>query len=81
MPDRTRMSITAKIFIAAVVLTGSLAAAAAFTHWESQDLIRFLCYFALSILASRLKVTLPGLTGSLSVLFIFIPIFPSAFKL
>ncbi|MBZ5608015.1 MAG: diguanylate cyclase [Acidobacteriia bacterium] len=66
------MSIIAKIFIAAVVLTGALAALTAFSHWESQDLIRFLCYFALSILASRLKVTLPGLTGSLSVLFIFI---------
>ncbi len=66
------MSIIARIYIAAVVLTGVLAALPAYGHWESQDLIRFGCYFALSILSSRLKVTLPGLTGSLSVLFIFI---------
>ena len=42
------------------------------TRWESQDLFRFLCYLALAIWASRLKVSLPGITGALSVLFIFI---------
>ena len=66
------MSVISRIYISTVVLMGVAVAVFEFAHWESQDLIRFVCYFGLSILASRLKVALPGLTGSLSVSFIFI---------
>jgi diguanylate cyclase (GGDEF)-like protein len=66
------MSIGARIYVSAVILIGACVAINEFIRWESQDLIRFSAYLVLSILASRLKVALPAITGTLSVLFIFI---------
>ena len=67
-----KISIPGKIYISAVVLIGVSLAATELSHWHSQNLLRFACYVALSIFASRLKAALPGITGSISVLFIFI---------
>lgn len=69
---RNRMPLFARIYISAVVVIGAAVTVLELARWESQDLIRFLCYLALAILASRLKVVLPGISGALSVLFIFI---------
>src|SRR5260370_11205491 len=66
------MSIGARIYVSAVIFIGACVTLSELSRWESQDLIRFACYLALSILASRLKVALPAITGTLSVLFIFI---------
>src|ERR1700739_4943317 len=33
---------------------------------------QFICYLGVAVLASRLRVTLPGITGTLSVNFLFI---------
>jgi diguanylate cyclase (GGDEF)-like protein/putative nucleotidyltransferase with HDIG domain len=66
------MSTIAKIYVAAIVVIGAAVTLTELTRWESQDLFRFVCYLALAIWASRLKVSLPGITGALSVLFIFI---------
>ncbi len=41
-------------------------------HWQSADLTRFLCYLAVALLASSLKVQLPGIDGTMSVNFLFI---------
>jgi diguanylate cyclase (GGDEF)-like protein/putative nucleotidyltransferase with HDIG domain len=41
-------------------------------HWQSADLARFLSYLAVAILASSLKVQLPGIDGTMSVNFLFI---------
>src|ERR1700678_1785384 len=70
--NRNRMSLTAKIYVSAVVVIGAAVAVSELARWESQDLIRFFCYLTLAIVASRLKVSLPGISGALSVLFIFI---------
>jgi diguanylate cyclase (GGDEF)-like protein/putative nucleotidyltransferase with HDIG domain len=66
------MSIGARIYVAAVILIGSCVTISQLSQWESRDLIRFSCYLVLAILGSRLKVVLPAITGTLSVLFIFI---------
>ena len=44
----------------------------AFTHWHSSDLTQFLCYFGVALIASSLKVALPGIDGTMSVNFLFI---------
>ena len=44
----------------------------ALLHWQSADLTRFLCYLAVALLASSLKVQLPGIDGTMSVNFLFI---------
>ncbi len=72
LSNRIRMSQIAKLYVSAVVLIGAAVTLAVLVRWESQDVFRFLCYLALAIFASRLKVSLPGISGALSVLFIFI---------
>jgi putative nucleotidyltransferase with HDIG domain len=61
--------VAARAFIAATSLAAVGCFLIAFSHWRSEDTIRFLCYLALALLASPLKVSLPG--GTLSVNFLF----------
>ncbi|MBZ5599318.1 MAG: diguanylate cyclase [Acidobacteriia bacterium] len=41
-------------------------------HWRSSDPIKFVCYLAVALLASSLKIKLPGIRGNMSVNFLFI---------
>ena len=43
----------------------------AFAHWQSSDPVKFVCYLIAALLASSLKVSLPGIEGTLSVNFLF----------
>lgn len=65
------MSSRAKLFIWAMALAGLGVLSYEMAHWESRDLFRFCCYFAVAILASSLKVSLPAITGTMSVTFLF----------
>ena len=67
-----RTSIISKLYISAVVLAGAWVAAAALSQWQSENLIRFACYAALAILAARFKPSLPGVSGTVPVLSLFI---------
>jgi putative nucleotidyltransferase with HDIG domain len=44
----------------------------AFSHWRSTETVHFVCYFIVALLASSLKVTLPGIEGTMSVSFVFV---------
>lgn len=66
------MSLTAKVYIALILSLGATAIARGVELWSLQDPVRFLCYLALAIPASCLKVRLPGITGTMSVLFLFL---------
>src|ERR1700724_3752095 len=41
-------------------------------HPSSRNIAQFICYLLIAILAARLKVRLPGITGTMSVNFLFI---------
>src|ERR1700724_444443 len=41
-------------------------------HLSSRNIAQFICYLLIAILAARLKVRLPGITGTMSVNFLFI---------
>jgi diguanylate cyclase (GGDEF)-like protein/putative nucleotidyltransferase with HDIG domain len=41
-------------------------------HQSSKNIAEFICYLLIAILASRMRVNLPGITGTLSVNFLFI---------
>jgi hypothetical protein len=60
----------AKTFIAAVLLLGTVSALTAEWHlvrpWE------FMCVFVAAVLASGMRVRLPGISGTLSVNYLFI---------
>ena len=66
------MSNKAKIFIAVMVSVGVVVLATSLSHWQSADLVRFSCYALIAVLASVLKVRLPGIDGTMSVNFLFI---------
>ena len=64
-------SIGARAFIAGLALAGLVVFAFAFAHWQTKDPVRFVAYLIAALLASSLKVGLPGIEGTLSVNFIF----------
>ena len=66
------MSIQAKIYIACVIAIGAAALGSGLYGWQPHDLGRLLCYLLLAVTAACLKVRLPGITGTMSVLFILL---------
>src|SRR5216684_49311 len=66
------MSTRAKIFVVATTAIGAWVLASALWHWQSTNLLRFSCYLLIAVLASGLKVRLPGIDGTMSVNFLFI---------
>src|ERR1700733_4112424 len=64
-------SIGARGFIATMALVGAVCFALAFWHWQCSDPLKFVCYLIAALLASSLKVSLPGIEGTLSVNFLF----------
>src|SRR5579862_7618381 len=66
------LSLPAKLFIAVVILGGFGTLVYGAVHQSSKNIAEFICYLGIAILASRLKVNLPGITGTLSVNFLFI---------
>src|SRR2546421_6905651 len=60
-----------RAFIAAMSLAASLSLFYGFAHWHSSDTVKFGAYLLAALLASSLKVTLPGIDGTLSVNFLF----------
>jgi putative nucleotidyltransferase with HDIG domain len=67
MPDKRQFG--ASPFIAGMVLAALGSFSFAFAHWHSSDAVKFVCYMVAALLASPLKVSLPG--GTLSVNFLF----------
>lgn len=59
-------------FVAATASIGLVVIVYALLHWQSNDPIRFVCYLGIALLASSLKVSLPGIDGTMSVNFLFI---------
>jgi diguanylate cyclase (GGDEF)-like protein/putative nucleotidyltransferase with HDIG domain len=66
------MSAAAKVLIALVVLAGLAVLILATLHPTSKHIAKFVCYLLVALLASRLQVHLPGVTGTMSVNFLFI---------
>src|SRR5437879_9164329 len=76
LPEASRswrkLSVPAKLFITLVVMAGLGTLVYGGIHQSSKNIAEFICYLGIAILASRLKVNLPGITGTLSVNFLFI---------
>jgi hypothetical protein len=66
------MPTKARIFIALAIIPGVVMLSLGVSHWESADPVRFTIYLLLALVASTLKVRLPGLTGTMSLNFLFI---------
>jgi hypothetical protein len=66
------LSLPAKLFVGLVVIAGLATLVYGGVHQSSKNIAEFICYLGIAVLASRLKVNLPGITGTLSVNFLFI---------
>jgi diguanylate cyclase (GGDEF)-like protein/putative nucleotidyltransferase with HDIG domain len=62
----------AQLFVALTIAAGLAALLQAALRPASKNIAEFICYLGVAVLASRLRVTLPGITGTLSVNFLFI---------
>ncbi|PYX68353.1 MAG: hypothetical protein DMG78_25320 [Acidobacteria bacterium] len=71
-PEASGLSIQTKAFVGITALVGTVVLGFSLSHWQSQDPTRFVCYLVVAILASGLKVQLPGIDGTMSVNFLFI---------
>ena len=66
------MSKRATLFIGMTAALGACMFAYALAHWQNTGLERFACYLIIAVLASGLKIQIPGLDGTMSVNFLFI---------
>jgi diguanylate cyclase (GGDEF)-like protein/putative nucleotidyltransferase with HDIG domain len=71
MPSRAQNAIGARLLITAMAAAALGSFVFALAHWHSSDPVKFVCYLVAALLASSLKVTLPGIEGTLSVNFLF----------
>src|SRR4051794_26815673 len=66
------LSLQTKAFVGITASIGVVALASSLAHWQSHDVMRLACYLVVALLASGLKVQLPGIDGTMSVNFLFI---------
>jgi diguanylate cyclase (GGDEF)-like protein/putative nucleotidyltransferase with HDIG domain len=71
-PEASGLSLQTKAFVGITALIGAVVLGFSLSHWQSQDPMRFVCYLVVAVLASGLKVQLPGIDGTMSVNFLFI---------
>jgi signal transduction histidine kinase/CheY-like chemotaxis protein len=66
------MSRPAKIYIFSVIGLGILGLIISLTQWQTSGTLRFLAYLAVALASSGMKVSLPGIKGTLSANFLFV---------
>jgi diguanylate cyclase (GGDEF)-like protein/putative nucleotidyltransferase with HDIG domain len=66
------MPLRVKLFVTSTALVGALALGTALLDWHSTNLLQFVCYLLVAVLASTMKVRLPGMESTMSVHFIFV---------
>jgi diguanylate cyclase (GGDEF)-like protein/putative nucleotidyltransferase with HDIG domain len=68
--EENTMSLQARAYIAFICMLGLACLLTA--NWQMEHPVRFACYLLICIVASALKVNLPGILGTMSVNFLFI---------
>ncbi len=66
------MNLKARLYIGVVMAGGLVCSAYAVAEWSCREPLRFLCLLAMALLASGLKVLLPGIPGTMSVSYVFV---------
>jgi hypothetical protein len=62
----------AKIYIAMIAAVATAVLTVAASRWNPESFLRFLLFFALAMVASAMKVRLPGFKTTISINFVFI---------
>lgn len=72
MHTQADMPLKARIYIGLMLTIGVLTLTHGLYPWESGNLVRFAFYLVIAAIGSCLKVTLPGIEGSMSFYFLFV---------
>src|SRR5690242_8979123 len=64
--------IQSRIFVAVTVSIGIVTLMVSLSRWQSHDPLRFVCCLGAAMLASVLKIQLPGIDGTMSLNFLII---------
>jgi putative nucleotidyltransferase with HDIG domain len=59
-------------YICLVSAAGAASLGYSLLHWQTHDWARYVFYCAIALIASRMKVKLPGVTGTMSMNFLFV---------
>src|SRR5256885_16509541 len=62
----------ARVFVVAMAAIALACLASQVGHWSNSDIAQFICYTGTAMLASGMKVALPGIDGTMSVSFLFV---------
>src|ERR1035441_9243898 len=62
----------AKIYIGAIMTGGLVCFAHAMAGWNCRQPLEYLCLLAVALPASTLKLSLPGVEGTISVAYVFV---------
>src|SRR5713101_3532465 len=71
----------AKAYIAMIAVAGAVALTVAAYRWNPENFGHFVLFFALAMIASTMKIRLPGLKTSISTNFVFILVGIALFSL
>jgi putative nucleotidyltransferase with HDIG domain len=71
----------ATVYIATIVFAGTIILNHGLWNWTTHDWPRYISYCAIALLASGMKVTLPGVSGTMSMNFLFVLIGIAEFSL
>jgi len=66
------MPVRARVYIGLVLAAGAGVLGHGLLHWQSHNWLQYVVYCGISLLAARLKVRLPGVTGTMSMNFFFV---------
>ncbi len=66
------MSLKAKLYVYMVTLLGAAALVSGLAQWDSREPIRFLVYLVFGLATSSMKISLPSISGTLSVNFLVV---------
>ena|SRR5579871_2553952 len=60
------------LYIRAMAVLGMAVMVMAVVHWSSPDLLKYAGFLSIAILASGMRINVPGITGTLSLTFLFV---------
>lgn len=69
---RPETAVRANIYIGLITAAGTAVLAFGLWDWHTTNWARYLFYCGIALLASRMKVSLPGVTGTMSMNFLFV---------
>jgi diguanylate cyclase (GGDEF)-like protein/putative nucleotidyltransferase with HDIG domain len=62
----------ARNYIGITTVLGGAVAYMTLAHWESPDLVKFASFLMVALLSSGMRIRVPGITGTLSLTFLFV---------